>query len=192
MEHSYNYERVLPLRMRGSHLRRCLLLGASYCALAFVGIFLFLATWSTTVLFLALLVTVGLILLTRDQFRAEYEYSFFGSTLTLCRILNRSRRRVLAELELKQIRFVDYDTESAHSELARRYQPSKAIDVRAEQGAPSLLLAYEKENGEIAVCRMETDETTEKILRRSIPEACSQAIKRGARSSQANETEKGE
>ena len=180
MDHSSSYERVLPLPRRGAHLRTCVILYALYGALAVGGIAWFLSTLAPYALLLAALVDLALILLTRKHLQVEYEYAFLGGTLCVARILGKSTRRVVCELDLEELILADYLTEESAT-AAARLNPEETEDARTDSDAPALILVWENKKKNRYACMIETDERSEQILRRSRPEACSLALKRAAR-----------
>ena len=180
MDHSSNYERVLPLRKKGAHLRFCIFVYLSYLAVFVLGTVWFLNTFSPYVAALTLLGTLSLVLLTHKRLQAEYEYEFFGGTLTVARILGKSSRVVLAELETRNLLLADYLSPASES-AAQRLKPEKTVDARSDpDAAPALILVFEREDKSRGACILETDEQTERILRRAAPDACSYELKRGA------------
>ena len=180
MDRSQSYERVLPLKKQGKHLRLCILLFAVYVALAAAGIAWFLQSFSPYVAALTVLCVLALILATRKRMQAEYEYSFFGGVLTVSKILGKSSRKTLAETDLDRLLTVDYLSEES-SAAAEKLRVQKTVDARASlKASPALLLVFEREDESRAALIIETDEQTERILRKEASKACSLALKRGA------------
>lgn len=180
MDHTSSYERVIPLPNRGAHLRNRILIFGSYGFLAVLGAVWFLFTLHPLALGLTALIEAALILLTRKYLKVEYEYAFLGGTLTVAKILGRSCRRVVCELDLDGLILADYYTPSS-AEAAARLAPEETADVRSLPDAPALILVWEDRGKSRFACILESDERSELILRRSRPEACSLALKRSAR-----------
>ncbi len=180
MDHTSSYERVLPLPKKGAHLRNCIILYCLYAALAALGAIWFLLTLSPVAAALTVLLEAALILLTRKYLTMEYEYAFLGGTLTVAKILGKSTRRVLCELDLDELILADYLTDDS-AKSAARLNPEETADVRATPDSPALVLVWEDKSKKRYACMMESDERSELILRRTRPEVCSLSLKRSAR-----------
>ena len=180
MDHTSSYERVIPLPRKGAHLRRRILIFCSYAVTALLGALWFLLTLSPYALALTALIEAALILLTRKYLTVEYEYAFLGGTLTVAKILGKSTRRVVCELDLDRLILADYMTDDS-AQAAARLNPEETADARTLPDTPALILVWEDESKSRFACILESDERSELILRRTRPEACSLALKRSAR-----------
>ena len=103
-----------------------------------------------------------MIFLTWRRTKVEYEFSFFGGELTVCRILGSKTRKQLASLSLRELSAVfTYDDE--HLPLIDRFMPQKKILAVSSLDAEELYVLLWK--GENDVKYMLCMETTEKALR---------------------------
>ena len=96
------YERVLPGRSRAKEVLIRVLFVFSY--LAFGALLTLLCLALHALLYLAFLLPLGvglLAFLTLPFWKKQYEYSFFGESLTVSRIYGGKRRKVLVELNLR-------------------------------------------------------------------------------------------
>ena len=182
MEHKQTYERVVPRLCVGKHL--------AVRVLAYLGYVCFAALWiapiirslfSPVLIVLGALLTMTLVVLTRQFLHVEYEYSFVSDTLTVAKIFGKSRRKVMLSLDFKQIRLVTTADEDGLGEV-ERLSPTKSIDVRAsEESEQALAVVFDESNDIRVLLLMESDERTIAFFRRHAPQACSHALRSNLR-----------
>lgn len=98
------YERTLPGRSRARQMIICALFVLLYLFCGALIAWLCLTLGALPYLFFLLPLGVGLLVfLTLPFWNKQYEYSFFGETLTISRIYGGKKRKVLAELNLREL-----------------------------------------------------------------------------------------
>lgn len=98
------YERVLLGRSRAKDRIVRALFVLLY--LAFGAFLILLCLSLNAILHLVFLLPLGvglLVFLTMPFWKKQYEYSFFGESLTVCRIYGGKKRKVLVELNLREV-----------------------------------------------------------------------------------------
>ncbi|MBQ7173066.1 MAG: hypothetical protein IJR88_03005 [Clostridia bacterium] len=164
-ENRFAYERALPGRtQRKNRLIRllfvalCLFAGA---ILIFVCFFFGLA-W---LLFISLpILETILILLTRRFWSRQYEYSFFGETLTVSRIDGGSKRKCMAEIDLRKISAA-FPFEESNRKKAEAFGARHSIYAIPDLAGENLYLILFGEGKERTLLCMELDERSLSIIR---------------------------
>lgn len=164
-ENKRSYERSLPGRtkkkdalVRLSFIALCLFSGA---LLSFVCFFFGLA-W---LLFISLpILEAVLILLARRFWSRQYEYSFFGETLTVSRIDGGRKRKCLAEVDLRKISAA-FPFEESNRKKAEAFGARRSIYAIPDLAGDDLYLVLFGEGKEKTLLCMELDERSLSILR---------------------------
>lgn len=105
-----------------------------------------------------------LIFLTWRRTSVEYEYSIFGGTLTVCRILGGKSRKELVTLSIRELSLViPYDDD--HFQPITNFDAKKKIFAVSSLDAPELYVLLWKEDGEKKFLCIEPDEKVIKLLR---------------------------
>lgn len=107
-----------------------------------------------------------LVFLTWRRTFVEYEFSFFDGELTVCRILGGKSRKVLAEINLRDLAaVVPYD--DAHESAIRNFRPVKRVSAVSSIDAPELYALLWKDQADVhyMLC-MEANEKAIKEFRR--------------------------
>lgn len=164
-ENRFAYERTLAGRtqkkelfLRLSFVALCLFAGA---LLSFVCFFFGLA-W---LLFISLpILEAILIFLAKRHWKRQYEYSFFGETLTVSRIDGGSKRKILAEIDLKKISAV-FPFEESNRKKAEAFGAQKSIYAISDLAGENLYLILFGEGKERVLLCMELDERSLSIIR---------------------------
>ena len=175
MEHSANYEHIIPLQTR----RIRILLFSCYLLLATVGTLWIIKSMNSYAFLFTLLGLAVLILLTKNFWYMEYEYSFYSGRFSLSKIYGKRSRRLLAELDAEQLLLVDYDTEDVRQTALRYADKPSVRAVSSVKHSPAMILVWEDEEKEYHRILIERDERLEQLLRRYAPRACSLSFKRG-------------
>ena len=97
--------------------------------------------------------------------RIEYEYSFFGGTLTVSRILGSRSRRVLCEVAIKKLEAV-YPCEEEYIARAEQFGASKTIMAASSVDAETLCVAlWTDENDTKYALYFEPNERAVRIMK---------------------------
>ncbi len=97
--------------------------------------------------------------------QVEYEYSFFGGTLTVCRVLGGRTRRVLAEVTLRELSSVCV-CDDRGALCIERFDPEKTVFAASSPNAPDLCAAlWSEEDGTRKCLYFQPNEKAVKILR---------------------------
>lgn len=97
--------------------------------------------------------------------QVEYEYSFFSGQLTVSRILGGKRRRVLAEVRIKDLSSV-LPYENEYVAQADAYQADISVFAASGQDAPDLyILLWQGEDKKRRLLCMNVNEKALKLLR---------------------------
>ena len=164
-ESKRNYERVLPGRspkregwIRLSLIALCIAAGGLLTA---VCIFFGLPILLTILLPIT---EALLILLARRLWSRQYEYSFFGETLTVSRIDGGNRRKCLCELDLRTLSAVILFEESNRAK-AEAFGARHSIYAVTDLSGEDLYLILFGEGKERTLLCVELDERSLSIIR---------------------------
>lgn len=160
----YEYT-VRPAESGALRLKRALLIALYVVWSALVLSIAFLGSQTVPLL---IVFAVTLPLLVRFTWRytfVEYEYSFFGGSLTVSRVLKGKSRRELSTVEIRQLSaIVPYD--DAHMSQIERFGATKKILAYSSLDAPEIyvLLWTDETKRKYLLC-IEPSEKALKILR---------------------------
>lgn len=182
MEHKQTYERVVPRLCEGKYLAIRISVYLGYVCFAALWIApIIRSLFSPVLIVLAALLTMTLVLLTRQFLHVEYEYTFVSDTLTIAKIFGKSRRKTMLTLELKQARLVTTADEDGMREV-ERLSPTKEIDVRSSpESEQALAIVFDEGKDTRVLLLMESDERTIAFLRRHAPQVCSHTLRSNLR-----------
>ena len=182
MEHKQTYERVVPRKCAGKYLAIRVLVYLGYVCFATLWIApIIRSLFSPVLIVLAVLLTLSLVLLTRNFLHVEYEYSFVSDTLTVSKIFGKSRRKTMLTLDLRQLLLVTVADEDGMRE-AERLAPSKILDVRSSpESEEALIILYDESTESRVSLLLESHERTVSFLRRHAPQACSHTLRSNLR-----------
>lgn len=97
--------------------------------------------------------------------KVEYEYSFFGGTLTVSRVLGGRSRRLLTEVALKDLEAV-YPCTEEYIERAERFGAEKIIMAASSEQADALCVAlWRDENDTKIALYFEPNERAVRLMR---------------------------
>lgn len=97
--------------------------------------------------------------------QVEYEFSFFGGVLTVCRVLGGRSRRVLTEVSLRELSSVCVCDDSG-ALCIERFDPEKTVFAASSPAAPDLCAAlWSGEDGTRICLYFQPNEKAVKILR---------------------------
>ncbi len=106
-----------------------------------------------------------LVFLTWKYTQVEYEYSFFAGKLTVCRLLGGRSRRVLADVNIKELSAI-FPYENEYIDRAERFGADKTLFAASSTEAERLYIAlWKDELGKRQMLLFEPDEKALKILR---------------------------
>ena len=97
--------------------------------------------------------------------QVAYEYSFFGGTLKVSRILGERSRRNLAEIKISSLSAV-YPCNGEYDLEIRSFSADKVIFAASSKDAPGLMAAlWKEEDGQKRILYFEMDDKAQRILR---------------------------
>lgn len=176
MEIHSSYERVFHLK---SITRKAVILGI-YVLFAIAVILLTLFTMNIYIAVLGIFAEIILILLTRKYLSVELEYSFIGGFFTISKIYGKSRRRIVAEIDLKTCVSIAFATDDARAR-ATSLCNSELQDLSClSADGDTVILVWEVDKVRKGII-FTADGRTLKILYRANAQSCSQEIRVKAR-----------
>lgn len=158
------YERVLPGRSRAKEVFIRALFVFLYLFFGVLLIWLCLSLEALLYLFFLLPLGVGLLVfLTLPFWNKQYEYSFFGETLTISRIYGGKKRKILAELNLREASAV-FPFEDEYRAKAESFGARRSIYAVPDLMGSALYLILFGDGKEKSILCMELDERSLSIL----------------------------
>lgn len=129
------------------------------------------------VIALAIITTAIIINITWKLFMLEYEYSFVGSSFSVAKIYAKSRRRTVAEAEIKDALFVAPATEENLARIAH-YEISHTLYAISSDKAENVWFAlFDEKEGKKRTCvYFEADDKTVSIFRKYNPHATARTL----------------
>ena len=158
------YERTLPGRSRGRTLLARLLFIGLYLMVAALLVLLFLFFGAAaSLLFLLPLVEGLLLFFTLPYWKKEYEYSFFGETLTISRIYGGKKRKKWVELDLRKASAI-LPFEEAFRKRVESFGAKRSFYAVPDLAGDHLYLVLFGEGKEKTILCMELDERSLAIV----------------------------
>lgn len=93
--------------------------------------------WGSAVGLVLCLAATAILFIRKDHLRTEYDYMLSGDVLRIHAVLNRRRRKPLAELDLKRVLSAG-EISSKQSDLIKMHPGTKVHDYRTEPGGQYL------------------------------------------------------
>ena len=158
------YERTLPARNRGKELYIRVLFLLSYLFCALLLVWLCLALEALSYLFFLLPLVEGLLVFfTLPYWKKEYEYSFFGETLTVSRIYGGKKRQKLVDVNLREI-VAAFPFEDDFRGKAEAFGARHSLYAVPDLGDEHLYLLLFGEGKEKTILCLELDENALAII----------------------------
>ena len=169
---SQNYEKLLPQKATGRALLSYVLLVVGY--LVWIGLWFVIfvrVAFSPALLAVAIALSVGLVMITRKYVQVEYEYAIYSGSFFVAKIYGKTKRKELAEIDLKQAVLIAPRTEEFLAQ-ADRMRIDRVLWATTSSNANNVWMIVTP-NGEKSASLLffEADEDALRILRRENPRA---------------------
>lgn len=164
---SQNYEKLLAERLSGRALFSRLFLFA--CYLVWLGIWFVIfvrVAFSPALLVVAIALSIGLVALTWKYVQVEYEYAVYSGSFFVAKILGKSKRKELLEINLKQATLIAPRTEEFLAQTDRMSLSSILWAISSPKAENIWMIVYPCGEKNSSVLFFEADEELLRILRR--------------------------
>ena len=182
MELKLAYEKIVPVACVGRHrtMRFAAIIG--YVAFALLWIVpIIRSLFSPLLIALAVLSVTILVLCTKKYLNIEYEYSFFGETLTVSKIFAKKSRKTMIFVEIKKMLLIaPYNKDSMRD--IERMSPQKIMDATGSPESDNILaVVFDGDSEKRFLLFLESDEQIVAQFRRYAPHACSRELRSNLR-----------